>query len=574
MSLTTKTTAPATNDSLNQPESVASDRLESPVQLRLALTGACDPRRFREIWSGVLEPYAAPQRLGGNGHYSNGNGAQAGVNGNGNSGAHNRARIAWQEYDLRGLTASETQTWIDSFLETDRNQKMLSGRGPLMRCALIRIGEDSGELICSVHPTAAEHVAIAEKIQEVGQAYGPGLDIRELRSAENPEIATAEEHSKTGLMPPNGAARNGNAGHPAAQSSEGADEIEKQLTSVWEAVLKTTSIRPDDDFFDLGGHSLLAARLLARIEQVMAVELPLASLLEAPTIRGQAGLVRKEKAAVMQTTEQKPAATKLPFFYLGGDPTFRPLARRLSDMREFHSLGLQASLIEKLNKRSLEAIAEQVAKMIRERRPEGPYMLGGWCAHGVLAYEVAQQLKAQGQDVALVLMLETVNPVRFKQYNGWRRIVALYQLKFHLLRFETAYLQQLNAEQKRDYIAGRLAQKLSRVRESLRRTLGRAAGTHQGPLDVLYAAASKYYPKPYSGYVALVRSLQRSIGFLHQLDLGWTDVLGDNLEIHETPGNHYTIYMEPNVDTLAQKMDGCLRRAEERVSQAKLKAAR
>src|SRR3979490_2083260 len=71
------------------------------------------------------------------------------------------------------------------------------------------------------------------------------------------------------------------------------DGAEKELIAIWETVLNTKPVRATDDFFDLGGHSLLAARLLARIEDSLGVELPLASLLEAPTVRGQAQLVRK-----------------------------------------------------------------------------------------------------------------------------------------------------------------------------------------------------------------------------------------------------------------------------------------
>jgi thioesterase domain-containing protein len=234
------------------------------------------------------------------------------------------------------------------------------------------------------------------------------------------------------------------------------------------------------------------------------------------------------------------------------------------------------SLIEKLKDRnSLECIAEQFVQSIRERRPEGPYMLGGWCAHGLLAFEVARQLEAQGQEVAQVLLLETVNPVRMKQYSGWKRTIARVQLKIHLLKFEYAYVQQLNATQARHYIAGRTAQKLARMRQSLRRAL-KAANFYPeledpssgNPLDVLYAAAARYHPKPYSGQVTLIRSTQRTFGFGHVLDLGWSEFLGDNLEISETPGNHYTIYMQPNVDALAHKMNVCLRKAEGRTMQA------
>jgi thioesterase domain-containing protein len=74
--------------------------------------------------------------------------------------------------------------------------------------------------------------------------------------------------------------------------------------------------------------------------------------------------------------------------------------------------------------------------------------------------------------------------------------------------------------------------------------------------------------------VTLIRSTERTFGFGHVLDLGWSDLLGENLEISETPGNHYTIYMQPNVDTLAQTMNACLRNAEERSTPLSVKVSR
>jgi hypothetical protein len=162
-----------------------------------------------------------------------------------------------------------------------------------------------------------------------------------------------------------------------------------------------------------------------------------------------------------------------------------------------------------------------------------------------------------------------------KQYSGWKRSIGRTQLKFHLLKFEYAYLRQLNPTQTRNYIAGRTMQKLARIRQSLRRVLKAAMfypelddSAAGNPLDLLYAAAAKYHPKPFPVPVALIRSTQRTFGFGHVLDLGWSELLGNDLEICETPGNHYTIYMQPNVDALAHKMNVCLRKAEERTMRA------
>jgi thioesterase domain-containing protein len=162
-----------------------------------------------------------------------------------------------------------------------------------------------------------------------------------------------------------------------------------------------------------------------------------------------------------------------------------------------------------------------------------------------------------------------------KQYSGWKRLIARAQLKFHLLKFEYAYLQQLNSMQTRDYLAGRTARKISRVKQSILLVLKATKfypelddPTPGNPLDTLYSASAKYRPRPYRGPVVLIRSTERTFGFGRVLDLGWSELLGQNLEICETPGNHYTIYMEPNVGTLADKMNMCLRKAESRGTQA------
>jgi thioesterase domain-containing protein/acyl carrier protein len=366
-----------------------------------------------------------------------------------------------------------------------------------------------------------------------------------------------------------------------AASRRPADELpeEAELIAIWEKVLNTRPIRPNDDFFDLGGQSLLALRLMAEIENTIGVELPLASLLDSPTVRAQADLVRKHRGTgnteEREKKRQYSTARQLPFFYLGGDPTFRPLSQRLSELREFHSLGVRTSLLKKLkDPSSLECLAEEFAKNIRERRPEGPYMLGGWCAHGLLAFETARQLRAQGHEVAQVVMLETANPLRRNQYRGWKRAIAQAQLKLHLLKFEYAYTRQLNGPQARVYVYGRVRQKLIRIKKWLRGTLKITSPNGSdnlgsgNPLDALYAAASRYSPKPYQGSVVLIRSQQRTYGFGGVRDLGWGELLGKNLEIYETPGNHYTIYMHPNVDALAHRINVSLRKAEERATQS------
>ena len=536
----------------------APSKMQRPVQIHLLVQGEIDATRLRSAWQKVAEGASGPGELS---HQTNGNGHGPGSTGR---------QAPWHEHDLRGLPRSEARKWIRSFIETDGQQEISAQRFPPMRCALLLTQKRECELIWSVHPAVGERVDVQQVIAELVTACQSEVRVSELAPERVEEIEQRAEEPETG---------NSKGTQKIPDANVGEDTAEAELIAIWEAVLNTKPVRATDDFFDLGGHSLLAARLMARIEDSLGVELPLASLLEAPTVRGQAQLVKKHRGtgnAKDGAGKEHAGPRQLPFFFLGGDPTFRPLSQRLSELREFHSLGLRMSLIAKLkDASSLECIAEQLVQSIRERRPEGPYMLGGWCAHGLLAFETARQLQAQGQEVAQVVLLETVNPVRMKQYSGWKRIIARAQLKFHLLKFEYAYLQQLSSTQTREYIAGRTSQKLARIRQSLRRVLkaakfypeldNPAAGN---PRDVLYAAAVKYHPKPYRGPVVLIRSMKRTFGFGRVLDLGWSELLGDDLEICETPGNHYTIYMEPNVDALALKMNVCLRKAEERATRS------
>lgn len=363
---------------------------------------------------------------------------------------------------------------------------------------------------------------------------------------------------------------------PAAVTvSEGPrDEIEYRLVTIWENILKVKPIGLRDNFFDLGGHSLMAARLLLRIEQSLGKELPLESLLDAPTIEQQARLIRGQAGHAGPTSAHSRGGD-IPLFYLGGDPTFQPLSRRLRAAHEFHSLGIQASMVRQLkNPYSLRCIAQHFVKAIRERKPRGPYMLGGWCAHGVLALETAQQLREQGEEVALLVMLESINPQRLRQQGRWIRAVAACQGKVNLLQFEYAYLRSLGRQQARDYISGRLTRKLNGLQTAFRSPWQNSANlneiqlTRATPLDVLYAAAANYQPYPYDSPVLLMRGQQSVFGFARDPLLGWNKFLSKDVEVCRSKGNHYTMYVEPNVEELAEKISTRLKQAQLRWQQA------
>jgi thioesterase domain-containing protein len=169
-------------------------------------------------------------------------------------------------------------------------------------------------------------------------------------------------------------------------------------------------------------------------------------------------------------------------------------------------------------------------------------------------------------------MLESINPQRIRQQARWIRSIAVWQGKMNLLQFEYAYLRSLGKEQARDYISGRLARKMSGLHGTLLTAWKKGKNseielTRATPLQVLYAAAANYEPRPYDSPVLLMRSQESVFGFEKDELLGWGDFLGKDVEVCRSVGNHYTMYVEPNVNELAQKVSHRLKNAERRWQQ-------
>jgi hypothetical protein len=183
------------------------------------------------------------------------------------------------------------------------------------------------------------------------------------------------------------------------------DDTETRLVKICEKVLGVSGISVIADFFDLGGYSLLAARFLAQVERDFGKRVALAEFLQAPTIERLASRIRNTNSSTKPplVIMINPNGSKPPLIVLGG-PEFRPLARRLG--RDQPVLGLVVPNFQDLPApfRVEDLAAVLVDRLLHIR----PYVLAGWCTAGVLAYEVAQQLYREGRQVALLVLLDTV----------------------------------------------------------------------------------------------------------------------------------------------------------------------
>src|SRR5579885_2360787 len=212
--------------------------------------------------------------------------------------------------------------------------------------------------------------------------------------------------------------------------------IHDQLISIWEELLEARPIGIRDNFFELGGHSLLAARMINRIEQVFEKRLPFVTLFAEPTIEHLANALQEEKdtdSRVLPEQEERDSlvpivevqvgGTRRPFFFLHGQKESDAfycfqLARELGADQPFYVLE-RYSFDCLAEPPTIEAMAAAYLKSVRAVQPEGPYLLGGWCNGGLIAYEMARQLHAEGQAVDLLVLMDPgflVYPTNFRSF--------------------------------------------------------------------------------------------------------------------------------------------------------------
>jgi amino acid adenylation domain-containing protein len=342
-------------------------------------------------------------------------------------------------------------------------------------------------------------------------------------------------------------------GLPAPKASDFAEaqeyvaptnELETQLTKIWETVLDKTPIGIRDNFFELGGHSLLAARLMHRIEQSLGQRLPLAALLHAPTVEQLSGLLRQEQwsSSWSSLVAIQAEGSRPPFFCVhgvGGNVVgFRDLARHLGPDQPFYALQPQGLDGKRECLTSIPEMAKRYMQEIRKIQPEGPYRIGGYSFGGLVAYEMAQQLEAQGEEMALLALFDTY-PGKVQSRGSQLKNLAGLPLK-----------EQISFVVKK----GSFVMMTLRKRLELR-MLPRALRNVKQACET---AAALYDVEPYKGRVTLFRVKEKSVGSLNDPYTIWWRVAAGGVDLREISGDHLSLLKEPQVRFLGQELSDCL----------------
>ena len=347
-----------------------------------------------------------------------------------------------------------------------------------------------------------------------------------------------------------------------AQYEPPSTALEKEIADVWMQVFKVDRIGRHDNFFHLGGYSLLAVQLVRDLEIKFGKIISVATLFTSPTIAELARVITEQKSIrPTPLIAVQPNGSELPFFCAHGTDGYLPLARYLGSDQPFYGL---AQHLEGTRVRytSIPAIATHYLEVIRLVQPEGPYYIGGHSLGGLIALEMAQQLRRQQQAVALLVLIDTRPSVLVPEEEGGAGAESVGG--FHCKNFS---LQGL----KKDlyFLRRRVKENLHVGARSVACDAYHRLGIELPPqlqafyidqvvYKKIYAKAQiGYAPQPYSGRAVYLES-EESRG---HADV-WKTFFTDGLDVRRVPGNHLSILQEPSVRRLSETLKECLVKAQ------------
>jgi phthiocerol/phenolphthiocerol synthesis type-I polyketide synthase E len=352
-------------------------------------------------------------------------------------------------------------------------------------------------------------------------------------------------------------------------------EIVRKLTVIWQELLGLAPINPEQNYFDLGGDSLLAVKLFGQIEKTFNVELPLATLFDAPTIAEMARLLasRQPVSGWSSLVPIQPGGSRPKLFCLhgaGGNVLiYRELAEYLGpDQPVF---GLQSRGLDGNSPphTRIEDMAQTYVQEIRRIQPFGPYYLGGYCLGGTIAYEMAQQLQSSGQKVALLALFDTMNWSRIKPLTIWDKALHSTQR----IIFHAANVLRSDAKGKIKF----LREKIIATRQRIPVWRGLMAGRFQKKSAELkskslalgkvweanHLASMRYVPKPFDGVITDFRPLKQYQLFKNP-DLKWEQLGREGQRVFVLPVYPGGMLVEPFVRRMASVLRQAIDTAEQR----------
>ena len=310
------------------------------------------------------------------------------------------------------------------------------------------------------------------------------------------------------------------------------DSLERQLVEIWQDVLKARPIGVDESFVDLGGDSLAAVAVVARIESELGQRVTPDALAKGATVARLAAALRADgRRASSPRVALNPHGSLPPLFLvhdLNGEVLrYAELVHRLGPDQPVWGLRCVTEPDR------IELMATRYLTELRRTQPTGPYRLGGWCFGAVVAFEMAHQLRANGEQVALLALIG-ISPWDFP------RLVAPSARRRH----QTHHGHRFRS---------RIARRIRRVRS--------VAPSTQTVLAKAREAFTQYVPAPYPGRALLVLSSDETATYSTDPESDWHGLCSDGSDVLVVPGGHDAVLAGPNARQVAEQLRRMLHRA-------------
>ncbi len=330
-------------------------------------------------------------------------------------------------------------------------------------------------------------------------------------------------------------------------------ETERKLAEIFERILQTHPISVSVSFFDLGGDSLLALKLSSQISKSFGKDLPVSAVFEAPSVQRLAALLDQHvSSGTKSLVPIQPDGTLPPLFFIHSpSATHQALAALLGPEQPlygFQQRGLDGQ--GEPHTRIEDMAAHYIAEM-RNVRPHGPYHLAGACLGGVVAFEMAQQLRLQREDVGLVLLVDCFLPGKL---NHFRDDSSRSKVLWRLDRKIGEILLEAAPGPLGYTVAFRNV--VQRIRQERRRARA-LANIDQANAN----AMSTYVALPYPGRLVLFWATDAVFRAYQDRRLAWADIAEQGLEVHVVPGNHLSIMEPPQLAYFAETLKQCLKKS-------------
>ena len=356
------------------------------------------------------------------------------------------------------------------------------------------------------------------------------------------------------------------------------DRVEKKLAKIWEKVFHIRPIGIHDNFFDLGGTSLMAVNLFSKIDQAFSCHLSLVVLFQCPTIAQLANMLSpKDQASVWSTlVPMRASGIYPPLFCVSGIHgnvlVYSDLAKHLGTSQPFY--GLQSKGLDGIQSphTSIEEMATYYIEAMRTVQPEGPYFLGGFSLGSKVVWEMAQQLHQQGQKVALLALFDGKPMPTNMPRQPFRKRIFLHYKSLREKGF--SYISHKLPGWK-EWLIGRYYYWTKSASRSFYKHMQWQVPIYLRQLDIDESlvtagkeAAKNYVLQVYPDKVTLFRAetqaADQGVGFVPlDWDLGWGKLASGGLNIQAISGDHMSMFREPHVQILAQKLQECLHKARE-----------